>query len=889
MADSGGEQLTRDRLVEWLERRAAVLEPDDGLIERALRRCRRHQLRAADEASSALDQANDTLLGAGTKISAFEDPSGAQSALPEHASNPVSARLAKMAAEIVVKVDPVSEPSASAGEATAPMVNADTATRPLPGGTAPLVERSELVTADAVEDTAIAEPGAGSLAPDTAVAVPDTQLSLAAADPGVAADLIEAEAAAMGDDDDLQLETDAVGAVPAAVAEARTVPESMVAVPEDEPVSMATAPLPKPESAARGRAGFLKPGREIAGYQIKGVLGSGGMGQVYRAEQISMGREVAFKVLTPRLAGNAAFRSRFLREARNAGRLQHPNLIAVHDVAEADGLLFFSMELVDGESVGDMIKRDGQLSEQQAIGIVRQALDALAYAHERGLIHRDIKPDNLMVTTTGRVKVADLGLSRGEEDNGDAGTTQSGTMMGTPYYMPPEQGRDARSADARSDLYALGATFYHMLVGTVPFTGRTPMEVLLNASTSTLNWRDGGSGAAVRRVVAKMMAKEPEQRYQTAAEAADALDRLLGGHTGDAALPLGEMTGPVRVRLRGSSAGGGIVPWLVTAAVLVALLLGVLVLLALHGEAEAWRDLRYEVNKESDERRYPQALGLIDAFATANPDQADEPELARLHQQALTAWNDWSLQQIGRAQTEFDRYLNAGNASQAASILDQVANSANLLSPAVEDWLAASRQRLSQLQAGASTPPSRSVDRSRDRTTRQRDGRRSGLVGRLRLGRQTAGSVEVVGPGQAEFRREGIARYQQMPPPEEGDRIDLAVAVPRGGRWSLLLNVATSPIEVRVEGTRLSVWQWQEAAGQGWQRRDPDSARLIAEQRTAGTAEFGLLWSDHGWRIQSPALEQALRSVNRQRIPPALLVGWSAGAGTISVRDRSSD
>ena len=277
------------------------------------------------------------------------------------------------------------------------------------------------------------------------------------------------------------------------------------------------------------------------------------MGQVYQATQLSMSRQVAFKVLAPQLAGNEAFRSRFMREARNAGRLQHPNLIAVHDVGEADGMLFFSMEMVEGESVGDLLKREGRLTDTRALGIVRQALDALAYAHARGLVHRDIKPDNLMLTSAGRVKVADLGLSRAEENQMDSGTTQSGTMMGTPYYMPPEQGRDARSADGRSDVYALGATLYHMLCGRVPFTGRTPVEVLLNASTNPLSWPDDGPSNVIRAVVAQMMAADPEERYQEAAEASAAIDGLLNGakpSASAAAMPsLGEVTGPVRLRL----------------------------------------------------------------------------------------------------------------------------------------------------------------------------------------------------------------------------------------------------------------------------------------------------------------------------------------------------
>ena len=154
-----------------------------------------------------------------------------------------------------------------------------------------------------------------------------------------------------------------------------------------------------------------------------------------------MNREVALKVLAPKLSGKKTFRGRFIREARNAGSFTHPHLISVHDVGEAEGLLFFSMEFVDGESLRRVIKRDGRMAEDEAFRITHQTLQALVFAHGKAIIHRDIKPDNLMLTKGGVVKVADLGLSRiTNEAPEDSHGTRVGSMMGTPYYMPPEQG-----------------------------------------------------------------------------------------------------------------------------------------------------------------------------------------------------------------------------------------------------------------------------------------------------------------------------------------------------------------------------------------------------------------------------------------------------------------
>lgn len=284
----------------------------------------------------------------------------------------------------------------------------------------------------------------------------------------------------------------------------------------------------KKHAAQKRKRKMLKPGTEIQGYRIIGLVGKGGMGQVYRALQLSMNREVAFKVLSPRYAESKSFRARFIREAHSAGRLHHRHLIAVHDVDETpDGLLFFSMELVDGKSVADMIDDTGPLEEAESLRIIRQTLEALGYAHERNVIHRDIKPDNIIIDSEGSVKVADLGLSRVDEDGEkDGRVTAANTMMGTPYYMSPEQSRDAHTVDHRTDLYSVGATLYHMICGDVPFDGETPLDVVVAASTDKLEFIDPQPSSGVKRFIRMMMAKDPRDRPQTAHAALELLQRL---------------------------------------------------------------------------------------------------------------------------------------------------------------------------------------------------------------------------------------------------------------------------------------------------------------------------------------------------------------------------
>lgn len=467
-----------------------------------------------------------------------------------------------------------------------------------------------------------------------------------------------------------------VHAIATAVAKAQTISEDEPQPPT--PISEAPAPHRSHtgESTAQRRARTLEPGRQLGGYRIEALIGEGGMGQVYRATQLSMNRLVALKVLAPRLTSNARFRERFLREARAAGRLHHPNLIAVHDVNEADGLLYFSMELVEGSSIKDLISELGTIDEERALDIVRQTLDALRYAHERGIVHRDIKPDNLMLTRTGMVKVADLGLSRSDnpDDDGDEFTTKTGTMMGTPYYMPPEQGRDAHRADHRADIYATGATLYHMACGKVPFDGETAVAILINASTQPLTWPEPGPSQPVRRLIAALMARRVADRPQSAS---DALAMLKHLHTGPLAIvgPASADRGPIpsgrlRTSVRSRAARRRRRRWSVYG-VLIALGL------AMVGAGAWWeytagpmRDLRRRVGELTAAHRHAAAIGEVEHARAGRV--GDPVALDGLLGQATQAWDVWALKRAQPAFTACDAAIAANRLGDADRALDGI-------------------------------------------------------------------------------------------------------------------------------------------------------------------------------------------------------------------------
>ncbi len=266
---------------------------------------------------------------------------------------------------------------------------------------------------------------------------------------------------------------------------------------------------------------------QIGDYKIIKKLGKGGMGEVYLAHQISLDRTAALKVLSKQLAGKEDFIKRFYREARAMAKIDHPNAVRVFEVREDLGIHYVAMEYVDGKSMQKWMDELGKLSIGDAVHVVMRCAEALQSAHAQNMIHRDIKPDNVMLTSKGAVKVADFGLAKALDD--DLSMTQSGTGLGTPYYMAPEQARNAKHVDGRADLYALGVTFYYFVTGNLPFTGNSTIEVIQNKEAGRFTPARKLNAQVSERlelIIDKMMLKDPNQRFKDCAEFMKALAAL---------------------------------------------------------------------------------------------------------------------------------------------------------------------------------------------------------------------------------------------------------------------------------------------------------------------------------------------------------------------------
>jgi serine/threonine protein kinase len=277
----------------------------------------------------------------------------------------------------------------------------------------------------------------------------------------------------------------------------------------------------------------LSPGQEFGSYSIVDRIGEGGMGQVYHARHKTMDRDVALKVLTPKLMDSPDAVARFHREIKAAAKLQHPHIVSAFDAGEQDGLHFLVMEFVDGRDLSSYVKTKGPLSLKQAIKCIIQAAKGLAYAHEQNIIHRDIKPANLLVDRKGNVKVLDMGLARFEMESENHELTEltgTGVVMETIDYMAPEQSLDTRTADARSDIYSLGCTFWYLLTGKSVYSGDTMMKKLLahrDEEIPSLRKYSAKIPNSVEQAFRKMVAKQQDDRYQSMQEVIDALQRCL--------------------------------------------------------------------------------------------------------------------------------------------------------------------------------------------------------------------------------------------------------------------------------------------------------------------------------------------------------------------------
>ena len=258
-------------------------------------------------------------------------------------------------------------------------------------------------------------------------------------------------------------------------------------------------------------------------YTIDRELGRGGMATVYLAHDVRHDRPVALKVLHPDLAASLG-PERFQREIKLAARLQHPHILTVHDSGEAAGLLWFTMPFIEGESLRDRLRRDRQLSVEDAVRIAREAADGLEYAHQHGVVHRDIKPENILLTS-GHALVADFGIALAIR-SGDQQLTGTGMSIGTPAYMSPEQASGERELDARTDVYALGCVLYEMLAGEPPFSGPNAQAILIRTLTETprpINSVRSTVPVSLDAVITKAMAKAPADRFATCAQFGQAL------------------------------------------------------------------------------------------------------------------------------------------------------------------------------------------------------------------------------------------------------------------------------------------------------------------------------------------------------------------------------
>jgi len=299
------------------------------------------------------------------------------------------------------------------------------------------------------------------------------------------------------------------------MAEARAPPGTVASDVDTQPRRGAVAPTLANRSRRISTAKAIASPRQLPGFELTELLGRGGMGEVWRARQLSLGREVAIKILSRDLAQDPDFVKRFDLEASALTSLSHPHVVSIIDRGHHDGVLYFAMELVEGKSLRERLSL-GALPVEEVFRLLAQILSALGHAHKKGIVHRDLKPENVLLDEQGTVKVVDFGLAAMAGLRVEDRITRSAVAMGTVSYMAPEQRRDAHAVDHRADLYSTGVVLYELLTGDVPVGAYEP------PSRSRV-----GLARAVDAVVERALAPEPEQRFQSAAEMASALAGAL--------------------------------------------------------------------------------------------------------------------------------------------------------------------------------------------------------------------------------------------------------------------------------------------------------------------------------------------------------------------------
>ena len=271
-------------------------------------------------------------------------------------------------------------------------------------------------------------------------------------------------------------------------------------------------------------------------FSVGDLLGEGGFAAVFRVRDKAQDRDVAVKVLDLGLMPSPGLAERFVREARTSGQLEHPHIVPIYKVGGyKNEVLYIVMRCVDGPSVRQLLERDQRLSVVDAARIARQVADALAYAHGRGIVHRDVKPDNVLLDGSGHALVTDFGIAKAAQEASASQLTTEGMVVGTPHYMSPEQATGER-VDGRSDIYALGVVLYQMLAGAPPFEGESAQSVLMKQATVDpvpIRELRGDVPAALAGVIERMLAKDPADRYQTAEELSQALIAALPGAARD--------------------------------------------------------------------------------------------------------------------------------------------------------------------------------------------------------------------------------------------------------------------------------------------------------------------------------------------------------------------